>query len=343
MISEIVNLSTGPVAISPKVMNAFKEPPISHRSAAFKKLYNKTTRLLSAAFHVQQTFLLTGSGTLANEVMLQEIKCIQGKGLILSNGEFGERLIEQARRNNLKFIKHEIDWGKPFNLEVIKQIVLQKSVKWILFAHCETSTGVINDLDQLLALAKSTNCLGFVDCMSTVGTMPLNLSQVAMATASSGKGLASVPGLAIIFANIELSLKRESPVYLDLTHYSTHAGIPFTLSSNLVKALYASIFQKLRAGHYELIQHYGEQFFKILNDHGFVPFSDANSKVFTIVTSGKRKSDFYRYMKQKKILLSNESKYLTIRGWCQLATLGYYTEKQLRFVLNAIRRYSSEV
>ena len=343
MISEVVNLSTGPVAISPKVMNAFKELPISHRSVAFKKLYRKTIDLLNAAFHVKQTFLLTGSGTLANEVMLQEIKHLHAKGLILSNGEFGERLVEQARRNNLNFIKNEIDWGKPFNTDEIKEMILSKSVKWILFSHCETSTGVMNDLDELAGLGESCNCLVFVDCMSTVGTMPLNLSKVAMATASSGKGLASVPGLAIIFSNIELSVKKESPVYLDLTHYSINAGIPFTLSSNLVKALYVSIFQKLRPDHYELIRTYGEQFFKILNDQGFVPFSDANTKVFTIVTSGKRKSDFYRYMKQKNILLSNESGYLTTRGWCQLATLGYYTERQLRFVLSSLKQYSAHI
>ena len=343
MISEIVNLSTGPVAISSQVMNAFSEPPISHRSAAFKKLYNKTTDLLSNTFHVKKTFLLTGSGTLANEVMLQEIKHIDGKGLILSNGEFGERLIEQARRNNLNFITNQTNWGRSFNINEIKGTILRNSVKWILFSHCETSTGVINDLDQLIGLAKSCNCLGFVDCMSTVGTVPLDLSEVAMATASSGKGLASIPGLAIIFSNIDLSLKEESPVYLDLTHYSINEGIPFTLSSNLVKALYVSICQKLRPGHYELIQHYGEQFFNMLTDHGFVPFSDANTKVFTIVTSGKSKSDFYRYMMQKKILLSNESKYLTSRGWCQLATLGYYTESQLKFVLSSIKRYPPEV
>ncbi len=343
MISEVVNLSTGPVAISSKVMNAFKEPPISHRSATFKKLYSKTTDLLSATFHVKQTFLLTGSGTLANEVMLQEIKHIDGKGLILSNGEFGERLIEQARRNNLNFIKNEVDWGKPFDKNEIKEIILRKSVKWILFSHCETSTGVINDMDRLLALAKSYNCLCFVDCMSTVGTMSLDFSAVAMATASSGKGLASVPGLAIIFSNIELSLRRKGPVYLDLMHYSINAGIPFTLSSNLVKALYVSIVQKLHHGHYKLIQNYGNQFFKILNDHGFVPFSDANTKVFTIVSSGKRKTDFYRYMKQKKLVLSNESKYLKSRGWCQLATLGYYSEKQLKFVLSSIKQYPLHV
>ena len=343
MISEIVNLSTGPVSISAKVMNAFKKPAFSHRSFAFKKLYNKTTDLLCAAFQVKQTFILTGSGTLANEVMLQEMKYIGRKGLILSNGEFGERLIEQARRNNLNFINYELEWGKPFYIERVKEIILRNSIKWILFSHCETSTGVINDLDQIAALARSCNCLCFVDCMSTVGTMPLDLSKVAMATASSGKGLASVPGLAIIFSNIDLSLKKESPIYLDLTHYSINAGIPFTLSSNLINALYVSISQKLCAGHYELTQHYGKLFFTLLNEYGFVPFSDANTKVFTIVTSGKRKSDFYRYMKQKKIVLSNESKYLTARGWCQLATLGYYTEKQLKFVFSSLRQYPMDI
>lgn len=338
MISEIVNLTTGPVGISTQVINALKEPPISHRSVAFKELYNKTSDLLSEAFHTKQTFLLTGSGTLANEVMLQEIKYIGGKGLILSNGEFGERLIEQGHRNNLNFIKHELDWGKSFDLHEIEKIILAGAVNWILFPHCETSTGVINELDKLAALAKSYNCLCFVDCMSTVGTMPLNLSGVAMATASSGKGLASVPGLALIFSNIEPSLKQDGPVYLDLAHYSTNAGIPFTLSSNLVNALYTSICQKLRPRQYELVQHYGKQFFKILNACDFVPFSDANTKVFTIVTSKNKMTGFYRHMNQNKLLLSNESKYLKTRGWCQLATFGYYSEKQLNYVLNSLSK-----
>ena len=341
MISEIVNLSTGPVGISAQVMKALSEPPISHRSVAFRQLYNKTCDVLSTAFEVKQTFLLTGSGTLANEVMLQEIKYIGGKGLILSNGEFGHRLIEQARRNHLDFITYELDWGKPFDIHTIEQLMLPEAINWILFPHCETSTGVINDLDKLAALAKTHNCLCFVDCMSTVGTMPLNLSEVAMATASSGKGLASVPGLAIIFSNIEPSLKKDGPVYLDLAHYSSNAGIPFTLSSNLVKALYTSICQKLRTSQYELVQHYGKQFFNILNLRDFVPYSNDNTKVFTIITSENRMAGFYQHMDQNKLLLSNESAYLKTRGWCQLATFGFYTERQLKYVVNSLANYAS--
>jgi aspartate aminotransferase-like enzyme len=338
MISEIVNLSTGPVAISAEVMNALSEPPISHRSVAFRQLYNKTSELLSTAFHVKQTFLLTGSGTLANEVMLQEIKYISGKGLILSNGEFGGRLIEQARRNNLNFITHELNWGQPFEITEIEKIISTGAVNWILFAHCETSTGIINDLDKFVALAKSHHCLCFADCMSTVGTKPLNLSGLTMATASSGKGLASVPGLAVIFSNIEPALKKEGPVYLDLAQYSNNAGIPFTLSSNLLKALYTAICQKLQPAQYELVQHYGKQFFQILHACDFVPFSDANTKVFTIVTPGNKRTGFYQHLNQNKLLLSNESQYLKNRGWCQLATFGFYTEKQLNHVLNSLSK-----
>ena len=337
MISEIVNLSTGPITVSPQVMQALTEPSISHRSVEFRQLFESTTDMLCAAFKVQNTFLLSGSGTLANETMLQEIKCISGNGLILSNGEFGDRLIEQARRNNLHFVTKQLEWGKIFDLEEIKNMITDHSCKWILFCHCETSTGVINELKEITAVAKEKNCLCFVDCMSTVGTMPLDLSNVAMATASSGKGLASIPGLAIIFANIELRVKNDAPVYLDLHHYSVKSGIPFTISSNLLKALYVSIGQKLREEQFELLDKYGREFFKILNHYDLIPFSNNNTKVFTIVTAQKRREVLFHSLKDKKILLSHESDYLKKRQWCQLATFGFYTEIQLNYVLKSLQ------
>src|SRR6187200_1853043 len=89
MISKTVNVSTGPIGITKEVQLALREPVISHRSVDFRKIYNQTTELLCEAFQVRDCYLATGSGTLANEIMLQEIKYAGGKGLILSNGEFG--------------------------------------------------------------------------------------------------------------------------------------------------------------------------------------------------------------------------------------------------------------
>jgi len=341
MISKATNLSTGPVAITRQVQKALREHPLSHRSAAFRNLYDQTTAFLSYSFNIRDTYLLTGSGTLANEVMLQEIKCIEGKGLILSNGEFGNRLIAQAHRNGLDFLTYKLEWGTAFNLATIEKLMIDHSVKWLLCCHCETSTGIVVDLKMLTDLAHNHNCRCFVDCMSTVGTVPLDLSGVAMATASSGKGLASIPGLAIIFSNIEPSIKSTCPIYLDLYHYKATAGIPFTIPSNLLNALYISVRQKLQEGQYQLITEYRKIFFNILNDASLVPFSNEYTSVFTIVPPGLWTRHLASCMRKHHLLVSYESEYLKSKRWFQLATFGYYTEKQLKQVSKALSLFAN--
>ncbi len=335
-----INLTTGPVGVTPEVMAALSQPPVSHRSAAFGALYNNTTDLLCSLFQVRQTFLLTGSGTMANECMLQEIKHIPGTGLILANGEFGARLMAQARRNNISFVPYQVEWGKIFDPAEIAGLMNAHSIQWILFCHCETSTGVVNDLKRLTALCKSNNCFCFVDCMSTVGTTPLDLSCVSMATASSGKGLASIPGLAIVFSNINLSVKTLSPVYTDLAFYEGNNGIPFTLSSNLLRALYVSVLQKLTKDQFELSRVLAEKVYAILAEKKLIPFAGKDPRVFTIVPGECKEAIFFKSLK-RKISLSSESGYLKQRGWRQLAVFGYLSERQVddidRFLREAVR------
>ena len=331
-----INLSTGPVGVSAEVMKGLSEPPLSHRSAAFRELYNKTTDMLCREFQVQETFLLTGSGTMANECMLQEIKNIDGPGLILSNGEFGSRLLQQSLRNNISFIPYQLEWGKKFDLSEVEILVNKYSIRWILFCHCETSTGMINDFEKIAILSKIKHCLCFVDCMSTVGTVPLNLSAVTMATASSGKGLGSIPGLGIVFSNWKPTLKKEGSVYLDLANYAAYDGIPFTISSNLLKALYVSICQKLNDSQYSLLQEYGEKFYSILNGYNVVPFSHYQTKVFTIVPVVQNKLHFMKPPADHRLLLSHESDYLKKRGWYQLAIFGYYSKSQLKMAVKCL-------
>ncbi len=331
-----INLSTGPVGVSPEVMAALSQPPISHRSAAFRALYKSTTGILCSNFRVRHTYLLTGSGTMANECMLQEIKHIPGTGLILANGEFGSRLMSQARRNNISFVPHQVEWGQRFEPAEIALLMTAHSIRWILFCHCETSTGVVNDLQGLAALCKSNNCLCFVDCMSTVGTIPLDLSGVSMATASSGKGLASIPGLAIVFSNINLSVKTLSPVYTDLAFYRDNKGIPFTLSSNLLQALYVSIVQKLTKDQFEFSRVLAEKVYAILTEQRLIPFAGKDSRVFTLVPAVTKEAIFLRSLKGK-LNLSSESGYLKERGWQQLAVFGYLSERQVDHIEQFLR------
>jgi len=197
------------------------------------------------------------------------------------------------------------------------------------------------DVQQLTGLAADHHCLCFIDCMSTVGTMALDLSGVAMATASSGKGLASIPGLAIVMSNIEPAVKTACPVYLDLHHYKTSGGIPFTIPSNLLKALHISTRQKLQEEQYELIARYRKMIFGLLDDLSLVPFSNEHSGVITMVPPETMLPKLINHFRKHRLEISYESDYLKKRGWCQLATFGFYTEEQIGQVSEALYQIGS--
>jgi aspartate aminotransferase-like enzyme len=330
-----INLSTGPVNITAAVQKALQELPVSHRSEEFRKIFHHTRELLNQHFNVNQTYLLTTSGTLANEAMMQEIKMIQGQGLVLSNGEFGNRLIAQAERNRLEYQVYCKTWGERISIKELEAIFIKDQPAWILFCHCETSTGLMNDMAEIATLAKKLGAMVFVDCMSTVGTKPMDLSSVTMASASSGKGLASVPGIAIVFSNIEPLPKPGVPVCLDLHHYHEKDGLPFTISSNLVKALNISIKEKLSAAQYELAESFRYSAREILNNYGLVPFIDPGSAVFTVVEKDYR---LMKYLQKRGVVLSYESDYLKNREWWQMASLGCYKQTELNGVIQMMRK-----
>src|SRR5438105_4765238 len=89
-----VNFLPGPVTVRREVRRAFEQAPESHRAEAFVKDLEATKKLLCELVHAGKVELLLGSGTLANDVIAAQLSLENKRGLILSNGEFGERLID---------------------------------------------------------------------------------------------------------------------------------------------------------------------------------------------------------------------------------------------------------
>ena len=120
MISKTINFSTGPLHLPMEVRNGLAEDLLSHRSPEFHYLFDQTADLFKEKFCVKDFFLLSGTGTLANEAMVQQIKMTRKKGLILSNGEFGNRLFRQATINSLNFMSYVESTGNRFDEETIR-------------------------------------------------------------------------------------------------------------------------------------------------------------------------------------------------------------------------------
>jgi len=240
--NKIAHLLPGPVVLDERVRVEFAKLPVSHRSkeffADFQVLRSRLCRFVNANF----VEILSGSGTLANDAIAEQINQLGGKGLLLSNGEFGERLISQANRISLDFITYSVDWGRSYSYSEIEKLIdLHQEIKWIWSVHCETSTGVLNDIYQLKEISLRRNIKLCLDCISSIGTTLVDLSDVYLASCSSGKALCSFPGLSMVFYNHELAIFSNISKYLDLGFYNSENGIPFTFSSNLAYALLKAV------------------------------------------------------------------------------------------------------
>src|SRR5437868_3015071 len=98
-----VNFLPGPVTVRREVRRAFEQAPESHRTQSFVKDFDATRQILCDLVKAAKVEVFVGSGTLANDIIAGQLSLEKGRGVILSNGEFGERLIDQAGRFSLEF------------------------------------------------------------------------------------------------------------------------------------------------------------------------------------------------------------------------------------------------
>ena len=333
----MINLTTGPVELSQDVLNAFQQNPISHRSEQFHNLHKRIVDKLCNTLNVKDTFLLQGSGTLANEVMLWQIKSLKTKGLILSNGEFGDRLIDQAKRIQLEFENYTLEWGKVFDNKEVEARIQKDNLKWILFVHCETSTGVINPLQSIVNVAKNNQCHIFLDCISTIGTQEINLTHVTMATGSSGKGLCALAGIGLIFSNMTLLPENTYiPKYFDLRFYSKRNGIPFTLSSNLLYALHAGVCKTMDKTYWLKKDRQALRMFNFLKSTDFVPYAKPDSRVYTIVQNDVVTKMLYQHLYDLGLQFSYQSDYLLDKNWIQFTLFGDHNDEQIEYIISVL-------
>jgi aspartate aminotransferase-like enzyme len=324
----------GPVSIHRLVRRAFERPAESHRSEPFIAEFQKIRQRLCQLVSARQVQILLGSGTLANDAVVAQLSLERKPGLILSNGEFGERLIDQARRFGLTFDTLKFRWGETFNLAAVEQFLTRSSsVGWLWCVHAETSTGMLNPLSTLQALCAKSRVKLCADCISSVGMVPVNLEGVYLASCASGKGLAGYPGLCMVFHNHPISSSTELPRYLDLGWYDEHQGIAFTHSSNLVQALDAAVRQPDWPAKMASVAVVSARLRHRLREFGFnlvAPDSDATPGVVSIaLPAGQSSAQVGQLAHRAGFLLSYNSDYLRQRNWIQICLMGDYCQEKL--------------
>ena len=339
-----VNFLPGPVTVRREVRRAFEQAPESHRADSFKTDFAATKQLLCKLVNAANVELLFGSGTLANDVVGAQLSLLPGRGLVLSNGEFGERLADQARRFKLDFEHVRADWGVALGMDLLCEKLSGTSAPtWIWCAHCETSTGVMNDIEVLKQLCTERGVKLCLDSISSVGTTPVNLAGVYLASCASGKGLRSYPGVSMVFYNHAVSPAEDRlPRYFDLGYYAQQDGIPFTFSSNLLHALHAAVrgvnWEKRFS---ELIETSAWLRAKLI-EFGFELVGGNTSTSPAVITialpEGLNSVTIGNLLKESGFLLSYNSDYLRGKNWIQICLMGEIAKEKVVALAGALNR-----
>ncbi len=335
----VTNLMPGPVATRPAVRAAFAQEPISHRSAEFTPLMHSVRTRLRALCQADDVVLMPGTGTLANDAVAAQLAAqFAGQsrlGLVLSNGEFGERLADHAHRWRLPFEVHRADWGLGFEPNALRAAFARCQPAWLWLVACETSTGVHNPLALPRELCKAHGADLCVDAVSAVGLMGVDLRGARFVSAVSGKALGAYPGLAIVAHNNGLVPAGQVPRYLDLASYRSADGVPYTQSSNLLAALNEALsvnwpqrWQRVQAADRQLRLELRHEGLTIVADDAV-----AMPGVISVALPPQQPAArVAQAMARSGYALAHRSDYLMQRNWLQICLMGEWDPNALQIL-----------
>ena len=170
-----------------------------------KKLRKNLLSLLGPRKNLYDCVPIQGSGTFAVESMLGTFIPKDGKLLVLANGAYGLRAAQTM--DYLSRDYHLLDKGDylpPRGSEVAGILENDKAITHVLVIHCETSSGILNPLEEIGAVVKSAGRKLLIDSMSAFGAVPVDPEKIdfeAMVS-SANKCIEGVPGFGFVFAKL---------------------------------------------------------------------------------------------------------------------------------------------
>jgi alanine-glyoxylate transaminase / serine-glyoxylate transaminase / serine-pyruvate transaminase len=241
-------LGSGPSPVPQRVLDALAEPTLGHLDPVFGEVMDDVARLLRATFVTDNavTFPLSATGSGGMQTMVDALIAPGERVVVGVCGAFGARMADALGRAGAEVVTVEGEWGRP--LEVERLIAAAREPCAALFVvHGETSTGIVQDLDGLADAVHAHDGLFLLDCVTSLGGVPLSIDDAGVDAAFSGtqKCLNVPPGLApfTLDERAHGRLQRRS-WYFDLQAYSDYwltkeGGRPYhhTAPTNMVVAL----------------------------------------------------------------------------------------------------------
>lgn len=241
-------LTPGPTPLPPQVTEAMSRPIIHHRTPQFQAVLKEATDGLKYVFQTRNdVFILTSSGTGAMEAAAINLLSAGDTALVVQTGKFGERWTEICKAYAINAEVIDVEWGKAVDLsDIEKKLKANLKIKAVFTTLCETSTGVVNDIEAIGKVVKNTAAALVVDAISGLGAIDLKTDDwfCDVVVSGSQKGLMLPPGLGFLSLSPKAAKLVEGSTspryYFDLRKAKKaldKTDTPFTPAITLIIAL----------------------------------------------------------------------------------------------------------
>lgn len=220
-------LGPGPSDVHPRVLKAMATPLIGHLDPQFIQIMDEVMEMTRELFQTnnQVTSVMSGTGSAGMETCFVNLLEPGDTVIVCVNGVFGERMCDIAGRCGAKLIRVDAPWGEPVDPDKVREALRNCRPKLLAIVHAETSTGVLQPLEEISRMVHEAGALIVADTVTSLAGTEVKVDEWGLDAVYSGtqKCISAPPGLSpVSFSNraLEVMDNRKTKVqswYLDLS------------------------------------------------------------------------------------------------------------------------------
>lgn len=314
-------LCAGPTSIDAKVMKMMGESRTNpDLDPEYTRIHREIENKFSRFLHTQATtFFMLGEGIMGLEAAIASLMEPNERVLVLHNGYFGLGFADYVKRYGAEAVELKFDYRRGIDMDRLKDF-LEKDHDFSIatMVHCETPSGITNDISKICPLLHSYGILTVVDSVSGIGGEFLSFDefQVDVLLGGSQKCISAPVGITTVTISEDGKKKissRKTPVigyYMNFENYYAYEDsfdFPYTMNENLTYAFGEALDQLIARNSIALHKKYAEETRKILNASGLELYpldSFSNTVTSVLMPQGYDAREFLAKMREKGVMIS---------------------------------------
>lgn len=202
--NRIVLLNPGPVNVTPTVRDALLRGDMCHREPEIAGLIQNIRKKLVRVFGIEDRYkaaLITGSGTAALEMAVSSCLSEGRTVCVIQNGVYGERIGAMSKAYGHPVHALTSGWGVPPDLAELEATLMgHPEIEVVAMVHHETTTGLMNPLNEVAALCRKHGKKLLVDAISSLAGEPFDFAatQAAIVVGTANKCIQGFPGVSFV-------------------------------------------------------------------------------------------------------------------------------------------------